>query len=127
MLNKFIKLPKNGIRTDCYAAVLKKYQVAFPNAHFEIVMRFPKSVGVDAPASILSPSPKLLAAISNGVISFDTFESRLKQEIFSNPQALVKLREIQKLATESVVFLVCGEKNADRCHRSLLKKWITDL
>jgi uncharacterized protein YeaO (DUF488 family) len=116
-----------GLRTDCYAAVIGKFRRNYPKAHFECVMRYPPSVHLNMAPGILSPSPALLMSGKKGQISFTEYGEKLYRELFTNPQAIRRMKELKVLAKSQLVFLVCVEKDASQCHRSLLKNWIEQL
>ncbi len=108
------------IRTDCYLAVLKKYRKQYPNAHFEVITRTAKSV--------LSPSWSLLNAVKSGIIDFDEYKKKLIDEIFSRDDAINLIKKLKKMSDSGkIVFLVCYEKNADLCHRMIIKDIISNL
>lgn len=111
------------IRTDCYLAVLKKFREKFPDAHFEVITRTAKS--------ILSPSKKLLIeagimkksdGTKNPKMPFNEYSLKFFDEIENNPKAKERLRELLKISKEKDVFLVCYEKDSNKCHRSLVKR-----
>lgn len=122
-LDDFISTEKNGIRTT-YASRLKELKKIFPNARFEVVMRYPSSVGLCYYPSILAPSKNLLFEWKEKEISWDEFEKRFEKEILSDSSKIELLHELKKDSEKRIVFLVCSEKNARYCHRSLLKKYI---
>ena len=129
-LEEFMKMKEHGIRTDCYWAVLGKFQKLYPDAHFECVMRHPYSVGWNnVPPGILSPSASLLTAAKSKTYSmcFATYARNLFLELFGNPKAVERMQFLNILAKKQLVFLVCVEKNPSQCHRSLLKTWMDDL
>ncbi len=76
--------------------------------------------------SILAPSKELLKNWKEGKITWKEYESRLKEQIFSNPKAVVRLSEIKKLAGRNVVRLMCYEKKPP-CHRFTLMKMINEV
>ena len=123
-LDQFSAQPSIGLRTDCYAAVLPKFCKQYAHAHFEIVMRIPASVGLTAPPSDLSPSPSLLRRYKEQKCTFAEFAAELKKELFSNPRTLLHMQKLLDLSRHQLVFLVCCEKDATQCHRSLLKQWM---
>jgi uncharacterized protein YeaO (DUF488 family) len=135
MLNNFIvKKPEDspkpklvGLNTKCYAAIINKVHNEFPDAHFEIVMRAPNSVGLNCGPSELSPSYQLLSQANEGKITFEEYTPLLKQELLNNPKAIQRMQELREIAKSKLVFLVCNEKDPNQCHRSLLKEWIDHL
>lgn len=135
MLNNFIvkksedkpKPVQKGISVKCYAAILSKMHDEFPEAHFEIVMRAPKSVGLNCQPSILSPSYELLKRVNEGSLTFEEYTTLLKQELLANAQAIQRVKELGQIAQTKLVFLVCQEPNPNECHRSLLKNWIENI
>lgn len=114
------------VRTDCYLAVSKKFKEKYPDAHFEYVSRSRFN-------SILSPSVDLLIdagiykksdGTKNPKMSWQDYKSAFKKEIKNNTKALERLKELKEMANEKTVFLVCFEKDASECHRSILKEMI---
>lgn len=86
--------------------------------------------------SVLAPSPALLSAfmkakkywMAKGLTELEArkkawkeidYEERFRQEILNNPEAMAKLKEIQDLAKENDVYLICYEKEPP-CHRFIL-------
>ncbi len=104
------------INTDCYLAVLKKYRTRFPDAHFEVITLTAKS--------LLSPSKELLNYAKENNISFEEYEKLFIKEISENPEAKKRIDELREIAKDKVVFLVCFERFAEKCHRSTVKKII---
>lgn len=104
------------IRIECYLAVLKKYKMQFPNAHFEVITRTAKSE--------LSPSRELLSIAKDRKMDFETYKKLFLEEILSNPDALIRIGELRQIAKEKVVYLICYELDASKCHRSIVKEII---
>ena len=76
--------------------------------------------------SVLAPSLKLLKDWKEGKIDWDEYDQRFRKEILSNPKAVAKLIEIEKLAKEKDIRLICYEKNPP-CHRFILMDLIKSL
>ena len=55
------------------------------------------------------------------------YADKFKVEIYSNPKALKRLREIAQRALKEDVYLVCYEKHPKNCHRMLLIEYIMAL
>ncbi len=108
------------IRTDCYLAILKRMQEKNPEAIFLVVTRARQN-------SILAPSWNLLNDAKAGKIDWREYSRRFHKEIEQCPEALEFLQIIRYIAEKQDVFLVCYEKNAARCHRSLLAKMIQEV
>jgi uncharacterized protein YeaO (DUF488 family) len=102
------------IRTDCYLAVLKKFKEKYPNAHFEVITRVAKSP--------LSPSWDLLNKAKEEKWDFDKYRQALIIELGESGAAAKKLWELKLIARKKDVFLVCYEKDASKCHRSIIKE-----
>lgn len=132
-LDNFVQVKKNnrmatGIRVDCYAAVLSKYQSKFPKGQFEIVMRKPWTVGIkNVQPSVLSPSETLLTLYQFGHTQFKRFAQLFEKELFTSKWAIFKLKTLREIAKVREVFLVCCERNPAECHRSLLHHYLTNL
>ena len=86
--------------------------------------------------SVLAPSETLLSAfmeakkrwMAKGLTELEArkkawkeidYESRFRREVLNNPKAMAKLKEIQELAKENDVYLICYEKEPP-CHRFIL-------
>ena len=104
---------KPHIRIDCYLAVLKKFKEQYPNAHFEIITR--------TAHSILSPSWELLKKSKEEEWNFEYYSNELLKEFKRIPAVWKKIEELQKIAKTKDIFLVCYEKDASKCHRSIIK------
>ena len=104
------------VNTDCYLAVLKKYREKYFDAHFEVITRTAKSC--------LSPSKELLHYAKENKISFEVYEKLFIKEISENPEAKKRIDELREITKDKVVFLVCFERFAEKCHRSTVKKII---
>ena len=101
------------VNTSCYLAVLKKFRDAFFDAHFEIITRTAKSC--------LSPSQALLDYAKDNNISFDAYKELFLEELRKNGYVPEKLKTLKKIGEERMIFLVCYEKDASKCHRSIVK------
>jgi uncharacterized protein (DUF488 family) len=130
-----------AIKTDCYLALLKKYQEKYPNAHFEVI--------TSRSSSPLKPSKKLLIdsgymkprdkkVKENGritiikgkkkkLIPFKEYEKLLTKELMENPKAIKRMKELLEISKERDVYLICYEKNALECHRTIVKNLILSL
>jgi len=83
--------------------------------------------------SILAPSAKLLIEAGifkktdgskNPKMPFDQFRVKYEKEILANPAAIERMRFLKELAEQMDVYLICMEKSALFCHRSILKTMI---
>ena len=106
------------VLTNCYLAVLKKFRLQYPNAHFEVITR--------TAGSVLAPSWKLLTLAKEVGLSFNEYEKLFTDEINNNPEAKKRLEELREIGNNQIIFLVCFEKNASRCHRSIVKRMLLD-
>lgn len=73
--------------------------------------------------SILAPSKKLLKDYKEGKINWQEYSKRYYEEIFGNPKAIEKIKEIAKISLNKDVRLICYEKEYP-CHRFLLMEII---
>ena len=115
------------LRTDCYLAVLKRFKATYPAALFELVHR--------ASGSVLAPSVELL--IRTGIFTkadgtknqrdFVLYRRLYREQILMNKMAMQRLRELKQIAERQDIFLVCLEKDATNCHRTLIKEMIEEL
>ena len=69
---------------------------------------------------ILAPTRDLLQDWKAGYITWSTYESRFREEIASNPQAMTTLKAIANGARERDIRLLCFEKPPKNCHRFIL-------
>lgn len=106
------------IHINCYLAVLKRFREKYPNAHFEVITRVAHHP--------LSPSWKLLNKIKHENISWEEYTTLFLNEMES-PSKKKELYRLQEIAQKKDLYLVCYEKDATHCHRSLVKKLIEDL
>jgi uncharacterized protein YeaO (DUF488 family) len=83
--------------------------------------------------SVLAPSAKLLVEAGifkkfdgrkNPKMPFDEFRIKYEKEVLANPQAVKRMRYLKELAERVDVYLICMEKSALFCHRSVLKMLI---
>jgi len=77
--------------------------------------------------SVLAPSWKLLNKAKAENWSFEKYRKHFIKEIMSNQKAIEKMREIKKLAETKDVYLICYEKDASKCHRTILIELINKL
>ena len=68
---------------------------------------------------VLAPSRELLADWKHGLITWDEYTARFREEILASPEALAALRHIIELAEARDVYLICWEREPP-CHRYLL-------
>lgn len=102
-----------AINTDCYLAILKEYIKRMPSAHFEIITRTKNSC--------LSPSRELLNYAKQNKIPFEEYKKIFLEELKKRSFVPEKLKTLKQISKERVVFLVCYEKDASKCHRSIVK------
>lgn len=108
---------------ESYFANVKKLP---KEAHKEYVMRARFN-------SVLAPSAKLLVeagifknadGTKNPKMPFDQFRKKYEKEVLENPLAVKRMRYLKDLAERTDVYLICMEKSALFCHRSVLKTLI---
>lgn len=75
---------------------------------------------------ILSPSDILLAQYKNGAMTKQEMLLKYKEFLSNDISAQLAIKEIAEKAKESDVFLICYEKEAFDCHRSILAQYISD-
>ena len=92
------------------------------DGHRLLVMRFwPRGVRKDAVDSwekALAPSAELLRGYRNGTVEWEDFARRYLDEV---GEQQVALADLQRPAKRGTVTLLCGCRDASRCHRTLLK------
>jgi len=110
---------KPGIYTDVYLAKYLKIpkHVRDQIGIFHVITRAYHR-------SSLSPSLKLLKEYKHGFLSWTEYVERFLEEIRNNETALKTIAKYREEAQSQAVFLVCYEKNASRCHRSIIKQII---
>lgn len=57
----------------------------------------------------------------------NSYAPRFLKEMLGNPQAMDKLRELERLSREKDVLIACYCPNADDCHRSLIMRIIAQM
>jgi len=57
-------------------------------------------------------------------MSFSTYKMLLLQEIMNNDVAIRRLKDMCILKKKKDIFVVCYEKDARQCHRSIIKELI---
>lgn len=102
-----------AINIDCYLAVLKDFRKRLVHGHFEVITRTAKSC--------LSPSKELLDYAKKNKIPFEEYRMLFLDELKKNSYVPLKLKALKQISKERVVFLVCYEKDASKCHRSIVK------
>ena len=115
------------IRTDCYLAIMARMKRQFPDARFEEVYK--------ASGSVLAPSANILVATgifkkpdgTKNPTDFVLYRRLFREHILSDPRAVAWLRKLKEMAISRDVFLVCLEKDATNCHRTLLKEMMDEL
>lgn len=75
---------------------------------------------------LLSPSDILLAQYKNGNMRKQEMLSQYKEYLCNDISAQLAIKEIAENAKEQDVFLICYEKEAFDCHRSILAQYISD-
>jgi len=75
--------------------------------------------------SVLAPSWNLLNDYKDGLIDWQEYERRFREEM-KNPESIKEMRKIKKLAETSDVRLICYEKNYP-CHRFILIDLISSM
>lgn len=121
MKKETIEKYSNLIRTDCYFAVLHKFEEKNRDAHFEVVTRQWQN-------SYLSPSWDLLYELKDGKISFEEYFVKLRMQIENDPNAMERLGRLKEMVLNSkTVFVVCVEKDATKCHRTLVKRMLLEM
>lgn len=77
--------------------------------------------------TILAPSDSLLASYKNGTMTKIDMLNKYKEYLETNLAVNeVILSLVQKIRQEEDVFLICYEKEAFDCHRSVLAQYISD-
>lgn len=107
------------IRVDCYLARLDQFKKKYPpnkGFHFEVITRSAKSP--------LSPSKELLTLCKANVKDwpFPKYAQALLREFQKNPKALNLLRKLRNICESKMLFLVCFEKDPQKCHRSVVRE-----
>lgn len=77
----------------------------------------------------LAPSHSLLKEYKDGVCSWDDFVQAYNREMESSPfttQAIQALVQTIKEHRDDDIFLICYEKDANKCHRSLLASFLKE-
>ena len=135
-LNQFCNLPtkKIGFSTKCYHAKFMDYFNAFPEAHFEIIsLKIPASTFLKEQlifkknviwSPVLAPTEDLLLWMKQNKPTFRNYTLQFKLQILNDKKAIERMKELIQIAQKKQVFLICYEKDASQCHRSLILKEI---
>nr|MDO8114946.1 hypothetical protein [Candidatus Sigynarchaeota archaeon] len=95
---------KNQVRIDCYLAVIERFRIENPAAHFEVVTATARSS--------LAPDWPLLNLAKSRRISFAEYLARLEKKLRASSRAQARLKELALVVREgTTMFLVCYEKN----------------
>lgn len=70
----------------------------------------------------LAPSELLLAKYKDGTISWNVLRETFLSETKTNKLLKDGLQEVIELSKDKDVFLICYEKDATTCHRSILRE-----
>lgn len=76
---------------------------------------------------ILAPSRELLLDWRSDRIIWQTYEKRFRQEIASNPRAMIDLKALAIGARKRDIRLLCYENPQKNCHRFILLDMIDKL
>jgi len=104
---------------ETYLAILSKMREKHPDAYFIVVTR--------TAASPLSPSWELLNKAKADKWGFKKYREYFISEIESNRTAREAMKYIKEISKRQDVYLVCYEKDAKKCHRSILIEMINEL
>ncbi len=110
-----------AVKTKC---VYDKAEAA--DGYRLLVMRFwPRGVrkdSVDAWEKELGTSADLIKEWKSGSVTWPEFSRRYRAEMRSQKD---KIAELAKRAKKETITLLCGCREENRCHRSLLKQLIS--
>lgn len=117
-------MEKMDVRLDCYLAVLEKFKHEYPDAIFEIITR--KVIPpYHLTPSVLSPTWELLDQAKHEQWPIEKYFAALRQQFFYDFDAHAELKRLRDIARSGkTLFLVCYEKDPNKCHRTLIKKLI---
>ena len=100
------------------------------DGHRLLVMRFwPRGVRrerVDSWDRGLAPSRELLADLRSEAIDWAAYTRRFHWEMAHRDDAIAAFASLGQRAAAETVTLLCGCRDASRCHRTLLKALIED-
>ena len=92
-----------------------------------VMRRWPRGIAkgkVSAWDKRLAPSTELLADIRSGALPWEEYANRYRWEMANRPDAIEGIADLQTQADGEKVTVMCGCKDPDRCHRTLLKELI---
>ena len=121
------RTPERGeVRVDCYKAVVPKFKVQNPGAHFEEITATVKNP--------LSPTWKLLMRykpphnLPFKPDQFAAYLAELEPQLRKSRAAMLRLYELATMVRSGkTVFLVCYEIDPGQCHRSLVKRMLEEV
>lgn len=79
---------------------------------------------VDLWAPFLAPKGGLLHDIKDERIDFEEYEERFRLQVSNDRRALVLIDALAHMALGRDVCVLCFEKDASRCHRTIVKEMI---
>ncbi len=95
------------------------------DGHRLLVMRhWPRGVRkerVDAWEPGLAPTRELLAEFNTRMIGWPEYARRFLREMATRPDAIAALDALRERSALETVTIICGCKDATRCHRALVK------
>lgn len=124
-----IKTSEKGFLRKCFNSKFRVYSNdMLKESYISMWKKLPETaikVRVARP-SVLSASKELLTDYKSGRITWETFETRFRDEIKNNPKAVAELQRLKTLSQTKDVYLICYEKNYP-CHRFILMHLINEL
>ena len=75
----------------------------------------------------LSPKWDLINLYKNGNVDYEYFSFEYEKYLYEHFEKEEVLEELEQLAERmnvECIILLCYEKNSDKCHRSVLGKWL---
>ena len=110
-------------------AIKRVYDEASPDDGTRVlIMRlWPRGIRkdrVDTWLRELGPVVEVLRAFRGGTIDWDEYRRRYLAGL-SRPEAKTQIVEVRELARAGRVTLLCGCPDEQRCHRSLLRGFLT--
>ncbi len=91
-----------------------------------VMRRWPRGISkdkVDEWDKELGTPDDLIDDWKNDRVSWEEFRSRYREAMQSQTE---RIRELARKAADETITLLCGCKDADSCHRSILKEMIEE-
>lgn len=113
-----------------YTTYLSNMKKIPEGARVAIIMRMPPASILKMENTIhveqLSPKKEVLFAYKENN-DWNTFVEKFKEQMYNDPETMEYLNLLMEALEYNDVYLVCCEKDANECHRSLIAEYLNSL